>query len=64
MQLPYIDDRRMALYGKVMALYMKKLHYFLLKPLKQVNKIPFSTFLFISAGIWWLFNSQDVSCNR
>lgn len=41
MQLPYIDDRRMALYGKVMALYMKKLHYFLLKPLKQVNTIFF-----------------------
>lgn len=63
MQLPYIDDRRMALYGKVTVFS---------KFGNSILKITFSTQLqhalcaltLFSVGIWWLLDSQDVSCNR
>ena len=66
MQLPYIDDRRMALYGKVTVLSKFGIS---LAPNNSFYKavacfVCCSTFLFLPTGIWWLLDSQDVSCNR
>lgn len=62
MQLPYIDDRRMALYGKVMALFILDIYFLWLKLIADI--IDVNTFHFLNTGIWWLFNSQDVGSNR